>query len=121
MTRSLRSRSGSVPTWSGRAPFALVVLLSLWMLFSPGSTVPSGPPYSDKVVHTLLFAALALTGRRAGVRLPVLVLGLAAYAGVSEVLQSVLPIHRDGDVADAAVDVLGVAIGVLAGRERASA
>jgi hypothetical protein len=32
------------------------------------------------------------------------------------VLQSVLPIHRDGDVADAAVDLLGVAIGTVAGR-----
>ena len=104
-----------MPAWSRRTPFALVVTLSVWMLFSPGSTVPSGPPYSDKVVHTLLFAALALTGLRAGIRVPVLLAGLALYAGGSEVLQSVLPIHRDGDVADAAVDLVGVAIGVLAG------
>jgi hypothetical protein len=94
-------------------PFALVVLLSLWMLFSPGSTVPSGPPYSDKVVHALLFAALAATGIRAGFRPCPLLLGLAAYAGASEVLQSVLPIHRDGDVADAAVDLLGILAGTL--------
>jgi VanZ family protein len=99
-----------------RTPFTLVVLLSLWMLFSPGSTVPSGPPYSDKVVHALLFAALALTGLRAGIRLPVLLVGLAVYAGGSEVLQAALPIHRDGDVADAAVDLVGAAIGVLVGR-----
>lgn len=99
-----------------RTPFVLVVLLSLWMLFSPGSTVPSGPPYSDKVVHTLLFAALALTGWRAGLRPRVLLVGLVVYACASEVLQSVLPIHRDGDPADAAVDVVGVALGALAGR-----
>ena len=116
MTRSLRSRSGSVPTWSGRTPFALVVLLSLWMLFSPGSTVPSGPPYSDKVVHTLLFAALAWTGLRAGLRPAALLVALAAYAGVSEVLQSVLPIHRDGDVADAAVDLAGILLGTVVAR-----
>jgi VanZ family protein len=109
-------RMTAVPAWSRRTPFALVVLLSLWMLFSPGSTVPAGPPYSDKVVHALLFAALALTGLRAGLRLPLLLVGLTAYAGASEVLQSVLPIHRDGDVADAAVDLLGVAIGTVAGR-----
>jgi VanZ family protein len=42
--------------------------------------------------------------------------GLAVYAGGSEVLQSTLPIHRDGDVADAAVDLVGVAIGALVGR-----
>ena len=97
-------------------PFVLVVLLSAWMLFSPGSTVPAGPPYSDKVVHTLLFAALALTGVRAGVRPLVLALGLAAYAMGSEVLQAVLPIHRDGDPADAAVDLLGVALGLALAR-----
>jgi hypothetical protein len=65
---------------SRRTPFALVVLLSLWMLFSPGSTVPSGPPYSDKVVHAALFAALALTGVRAGIRPVLLLMGLAVYA-----------------------------------------
>jgi VanZ family protein len=97
---------------SRRVPFAAVVLLSLWALFSPGSTVPAGPPYSDKLVHTLLFAALAVTGLRAGLRPIPLVLGLTAYAAASELLQAILPIHRDGDLADAAVDVLGVALGV---------
>ena len=101
---------------SRRTPFALVLLLSLWMLFSPGSTVPAGPPYSDKVVHALLFAALALTGLRAGVRPVVLAVGLVVYACSSEVLQAVLPIHRDGDPADAAVDVLGAAAGLLTAR-----
>ena len=101
--------------WSRRTPFAVVAALSLWVLFSPGSTVPTGPPYSDKVVHALLFAALALTGRRAGVRPVVLLLGLVAYAGASEVLQAVLPIHRDGTIADAAADVLGAALGLTFG------
>ena len=100
---SLRSR---------RTPFAAVLLLSLWLLFSPGSTVPAGPPYSDKVVHTLLFATLAVTGLRAGLRPVALLLGLVAYAAASEVLQAILPIHRDGDLADAAVDVLGVGLGL---------
>ena len=99
--------------WSRRTPFALVVLLSLWMLFSPGSTVPSGPAYSDKVVHALLFAALAATGLRAGLRPAPLLVVLVAYAGASEVLQAVLPIHRDGDVADAAADVIGAALGAF--------
>ena len=107
-----------MPVWSRRTPFAVVLLLSLWMLFSPGSTVPAGPPYSDKVVHALLFAALASTGLHAGIRTPVLLVGLAVYAGASEVLQSVLPIHRDGELADALVDLVGVAIGALVGRRR---
>jgi hypothetical protein len=33
------------------------------------------------------------------------------YAPVSEVLQAVLPIHRDGNLPDAAFDVLGAAWG----------
>lgn len=107
-----------MPVWSRRTPFLVAVLVSLWMLFSPGSTVPAGPPYSDKVVHALLFAALAVTGRSAGVRARPLAVGLAAYAAGSEVLQAVLPIHRAGDVADAAVDLLGVALGLLAARPR---
>jgi len=107
-----------VSLWSRRAPFVVVLLLSVWMLFSPGSTVPAGPPYSDKVVHALLFAALATTGLRAGVRPLPLVAGLVMYAAGSEVLQSLLPIHRDGDVADAAVDLVGVAIATVVGGRR---
>ena len=99
----------------------LVALLSAWLLFSPGSTVPAGPPYGDKVVHALLFAALAVTGIRAGIRVPALLVGLTVYAGLSEVLQSQLPIHRDGDLADAAVDLLGVVLGTIAVRRQSVA
>lgn len=100
--------------WSRRTPFVLVTLLSLWTLFSPGPTVPEGPPYGDKVVHALLFAALAVTGRQAGLRPVVLLAALVVYAAGSEVLQSVLPINRIGDVLDATVDVLGAVLGVVA-------
>lgn len=99
-----------------RTPFVLAVLVSFWMLFSPGSTVPSGPPYSDKVVHAALFATLAVTGMWARIRPGVLFVVLVAYAAGSEVLQSILPIQRDGDPADGAVDLVGVALGLLLGR-----
>lgn len=89
-----------------------MVLLSLVVLFSPGSDVPSGLPVSDKVVHFLLFAALAVTGRLAGVPPLRLAVGLVAYAGVSEVLQTVLPINRDGDVRDAIADTVGALAGI---------
>ena len=56
-----------------------------------------------------------LARRSAGVRPAPLLVALVAYAGVSEVLQAVLPIHRDGDVADAAVDALGAVLGVVLG------
>ncbi|MBP2477334.1 VanZ family protein [Crossiella equi] len=88
------------------------MLLSVVILFTPASGVPSAPPGTDKVIHFSLFLLLAVTGCLA--RFPVLPLlvGLAVWAGLSEVLQAVLPIGRTGGVADALADVLGALAGV---------
>jgi VanZ family protein len=109
----------------GTVAFAAVLALSVVVLFSPGSDVPSGLPVSDKVVHFSLFLALAVTGRAAAVPAVPLGVALVAYAGVSEVLQTVLPIDRDGDLRDGLADTLGVLAGLAvvtlaarAGRER---
>ena len=98
-----------------RVPFACTVLLSLIMLFSPASRVPSGIELNDKVVHATLFLALAFTGVVARLPLRALALGLVLYAGVSEGLQALLPIDRDGNVPDALADVIGVVVGLAAG------
>ncbi|MFD4670465.1 VanZ family protein [Lentzea sp. NPDC058450] len=91
-------------------PFVTAALLSVVVLFTPESGVPSSPPGTDKVVHTVLFALLAFTGLYA--RIPHVLLALVAYAGLSEVLQQVItPLHRSGDVLDALVDVLGIGLG----------
>ena len=85
-------------------------LLSVVVLFTPESGVPTAPPGTDKVIHTLLFALLAYTGLYAKISriLPLLVV----YAGVSEVLQELItPLHRSGEVLDALVDVLGIGLG----------
>ncbi|RAS61362.1 hypothetical protein C8D87_110313 [Lentzea atacamensis] len=85
-------------------------LLSVVILFTPESGVPTAPPGTDKVIHALLFALLAFTGIYAKISriLPLLVV----YAGVSEVLQELItPLHRSGDVLDALVDVLGIGLG----------
>lgn len=84
------------------------MLVSLGVLFSP--TVPSegGVHNLDKVVHAALFAALAVTTRlRFGKGLLLVVL----YAVLSEVLQAVLPIHRDGNALDALADAAGAIVG----------
>lgn len=99
-----------------RIPFAVVALISLVVLFTPASGVPTTPPGTDKAIHLALFAALGATGVLAGFRTRPLLLGLACYAGVSEVLQAVLPLGRDGGVLDAAVDLLGGAGGRWAAR-----
>ncbi|WP_051461461.1 VanZ family protein [Tomitella biformata] len=94
-------------------PLSAVFALSLVILFSPGSTVPSGPPNSDKVVHALLFAALAAASRLAGVGWRVTIAWVLAYAALSEVLQATLPIHRSGSWWDLAADAFGMALGLV--------
>lgn len=91
-------------------PFVIAALLSVVVLFTPASDVPTAPPGTDKVIHTVLFALLAYTGLYANIShiLPLLVV----YAGVSELLQHLItPLKRGGDVLDALVDVLGIALG----------
>ena len=97
-----------------RTAFALALLVSLVVLFAPGDDVPSAPPGVDKVVHLVVFAALAVTGRWAGVRPGPLALLLAAYAGLSEVLQAVSPLARSGSPADLLADLAGIGLGTAA-------
>jgi hypothetical protein len=96
-----------------RGAFALAVLISLAVLFAPPADVPPSPYGLDKLVHGLLFAVLALTGRWAGVRRGVLAGVLVLYAGVSEVLQATDLVNRDATVGDLVADVVGVLTGLL--------
>jgi hypothetical protein len=95
-----------------RGTFAVVVLISLAVLFTPADGVPFAPPGVDKVVHAALFAALAVTGRWAGIGRPPLGILLVLYAAASEVLQGVMPLDRSASVADWLADVAGVLLGL---------
>jgi hypothetical protein len=103
-----------------RGAFAVAVLISLAVLFAPPSDVPSSPPGVDKIVHLSLFAALALTGRWAGVRRGVLAGLLVLYAAVSELLQGTDLVDRDASVGDLVADSAGVVAGLLLWRLLAS-
>lgn len=95
-----------------QVPLAVTFVVSLVVLFTPASGVPSGFEHSDKIIHFVLFAALAYTSRLAGfgwVRTAVWVLG---FAVLSEILQANLPLGRSGSAADALADAAGVAIGL---------
>ena len=94
-----------------RGAFAVAVLVSLAVLFAPADDVPFAPPGVDKIVHASLFAALAVTGRWAGVSRVVLAPVLVLYAAVSEVLQGM--IGRDAAVGDWVADVVGLLLGLL--------
>ena len=97
-----------------RGAFAVVVLVSLAVLFAPADDVPASPPGVDKLVHLLLFAALAVSGRWAGVRAGVLGGLLVLYAAVSEVVQGISALGRSASVADWVADTVGVLAGLLA-------
>ncbi|MGI8696203.1 MAG: nitroreductase/quinone reductase family protein [Mycobacteriales bacterium] len=94
-------------------PLAGAVAGSSLVLYLPGSDVPSSPAGSDKVVHVATFGVLALAGAWAGLRRLPLGIALVGYAALSEVLQAILPINRDGDWHDWLADSVGV-LGSLA-------
>ncbi|MGY2129045.1 VanZ family protein [Blastococcus sp. SYSU DS0617] len=90
----------------------MVVLVSLAVLFVPASDVPSAPAGVDKVVHLALFAALASSGRWAGIGSRVLAPLLLVYAAVSEVVQGVPALNRSTSLADWVADAIGVLLGL---------
>lgn len=92
-------------------PVAFAFAISVMILFTPASGVPTAPPGTDKVIHLVLFAVLMITALMARWTVPASVSVLVIYAAVSEVVQALLPLGRSGDLADAAVDVLGIALG----------
>lgn len=97
-----------------RGVFCVAVLVSLAVLFAPASDVPSAPAGVDKVVHVALFAALAFTGRWAGISGRLLLGLLVGYAVVSEVVQGLPFLDRSVSLADGVADVVGVLLGLLA-------
>jgi len=96
-----------------RGAFAVVVLISLVVLFAPGRDVPPSPHGVDKLVHGGLFLALALTGSWAGMRRIVLAVVLPVYAAASELIQTIPALQRDGSIADWVADAVGALLGLL--------
>jgi hypothetical protein len=95
-----------------RGVFAVVVLVSLAVLFAPASDVPSAPVGVDKVVHLGVFAALGASGRWAGVGARALAVLLLGYAAVSEVVQGLPVLDRSMSLADWVADAIGVLLGL---------
>jgi VanZ family protein len=92
----------------------IALLVSVVVLFTPASGVPTALSGVDKLVHLALFTLLAVTARFAGMAVWTVLVVFVTYAALSEVLQALLPIGRDGNVPDGLVDVAGVLLGVAA-------
>ena len=97
-----------------RIPLAVTFVVALIVLFTPASGVPSSFQHSDKIIHCILFAALAYTSRLAGIGWVKTALWVSAFAVMSEFLQAILPLGRSGSAADALADVVGIALGLVA-------
>lgn len=93
-------------------PLAISMVAALIILFTPASGVPTGFEHSDKIIHFALFAALAYSSRVAAISAARTAVWTIAFAGLSELLQAILPLGRSGSVSDALFDVLGVAVGL---------
>jgi len=76
--------------------------------------VPGAP--SDKMLHIVAFACLALLGSAAYPRLSSLklVIGLSAFGGLIELVQLIPSLHRDTELLDWVADTAAVAAIVLA-------
>lgn len=105
---------GAVGGTLSRVVLALVLLVSVVVLFAPASDVPSAPAGTDKVVHLLLFAALAVSARWSGGRGAPVAAGLVLYAVASELVQGLTPLARSASLADLTADVAGILVGSLA-------
>jgi len=116
--RSADPTEGQWPYALDRMLFAGALAVSGFVLFWPTSPGESPFPYADKVVHALVFLAVAWAGSRVG--LPVRALGgaLVTYAVASEVLQHTLLPDRRGDWTDVVADLAGAAAGLVLARPR---
>lgn len=110
---SLSRRSAPVPRIvTGVAVVAVVV--QLLVLYWPVVTVEGPVSWTDKVVHLLVFAVPTYAVGRALGSVRVAVVVFAIHAPVSELVQHALLPGRSGDVWDAVLDLVGVALGAAA-------
>lgn len=96
--------------------FVVALLAQSWALYTPDP--PSGPDLGiplDKIVHLLMFAAVAWLGVRSGIAWGWVAALLVAQALISEWVQRSLMATRSGDVWDLMADLLGIILGVAAG------
>jgi VanZ family protein len=112
----LRGPAGRAPLASHRrvalAAFVALVVFQLCAVYWPRVDVQGPVPWTDKVVHVLLFLVPTVAGLVAGVRPAYVVVPLALHAPLSELVQHFVLPGRSGDVWDAVADLGGVVLGV---------
>jgi len=113
MIRMVRSGSLYLRWFTLLGAFAVACLL----LFTPGGTVPSGPPGADKMVHVLILAMLAVCSRFANIDEKLTLTWVLVFAASSEVIQALWTPRRDGSLLDLLADAIGLLTGLLLWRK----
>jgi VanZ family protein len=105
----LSADPSAAPFW--RAALAMLLAVISWLALTPAPPPEAGLLW-DKLNHFGAFACLAVAGfmgfRR---RWLAVALGLLAYGGLIEVLQSFIP-PRQGEWVDLLADGIGIALGL---------
>ena len=85
-------------------------MFALVMASLPKPPQLPGEP-SDKIQHIMAFATLAALGATAYPRTPLvrLLIGLAAFGALVEIIQLIPPLHRDAQLTDLLADILAAA------------
>ncbi len=96
-----------------RAALAVSSLIQLYILYTPSSGPEPPFRYADKLVHVLIFAVVAYTGRKARVPVGGLTVVLVLNAVVSELVQHQWLHARSGDPYDTLADLAGVLAGLF--------
>lgn len=120
ITRLINGLYRIVPVWQ---PTAVVAVTILFLTIAP-QPLGDEPPLlfegADKVVHAMMFGALAgvialdrlMSGRRDGATVLTLIFaGTALAGGIVELLQIGMGAGRSGDWADLVADIIGAALG----------
>lgn len=109
LTLALSADPRAAPFW--RTTLALLLAVISWLALTPAPP-PEAGLFWDKLNHFAAFASLAVAGFMGFQRrwVPV-ALGLLAYGGLIEVLQSFTP-TRVGEWVDLLADGIGIALGL---------
>jgi VanZ family protein len=103
-------RRSAPATWLATSAAVVAVAAQLLALYWPVVTVEGPVTWTDKVVHLLVFAVPTYAVGRALGSVRTAVLVFALHAPVSELVQHFVLPGRTGDVWDAVVDLVGVAL-----------
>lgn len=105
----------ATPIWLLSAMFLIVII---YLTLMPASAVPHVElfPHADKVVHAIMFGALATAiiydysrwrGRLLFKSVALCIISSIVLGGIIEVLQSVMYLGRSGDILDLIADAVG--------------